>query len=154
MELTDKTLKTVAKDVTFEEPYEVQKLGVQMMHLMTKEGGIGLSATQVGLDIRLFVTKVGGKFTAFHNPKLLDFSDEMIEFEEGCLSFKKESHVVYRPEKITVEYYDYLGQRQEEELKGIAARVWLHEYDHLHGIVFQQRVTNTNIPESMKYVKE
>lgn len=154
MELTDKTLKTVAKDVTFEEPYEVQKLGVQMMHLMTKEGGIGLSATQVGLDIRLFVTKVGGKFTAFHNPKLLDFSDEMVEFEEGCLSFKKESHVVYRPEKITVEYYDYLGQRQEEELKGIAARVWLHEYDHLHGIVFQQRVTNTNIPESMRYVKK
>jgi len=153
MELTDKTLKTIAKDVTFENPYDVQNIGVRMMHLMTKEGGIGLAATQIGLDIKLFVTKVGGIFTAFHNPKLLDFSYEMVEFEEGCLSFKGESHVVSRPEKITVEYYDYLGQRKEKELKGIAARVWLHEYDHLYGIVFQQRVTNTNIPESMKYVK-
>jgi peptide deformylase len=154
MILTDKTLKTIAKDVVFDKPMELQKIGVQLMHLMTKEGGIGLSATQVGLDIRLFVTKVGGEYTAFYNPTLLDFSDDMIDYDEGCLSFKDENHIVSRPSQITVEYYDYLGIRNEKDLKGLAARVWLHEYDHLNGIVFQQRVTNTNIPESMQYVKK
>lgn len=153
MELTNKTLKTVARDVTFEKPYDVQKIGVEMMNLMTAENGIGLAATQVGLDIRLFVTKVGGEYTAFHNPKLLDFSEEMIEYDEGCLSFKGENYIVSRPVSITVEYYDYLGNRKEKELKGLAARVWLHEYDHLHGITFQQRLTNDEIPESLQYVK-
>ena len=154
MELNDNTLHTVAKEVTFEHPFEVQKIGVEMMHLMTKENGIGLAATQCGLDIKLFVTKVNREYTAFYNPALLDFSDEMTEFDEGCLSFKGESYTVSRPEQITVEYYDYLGNRKEEELTGLAARVWLHEYDHLHGIVFQQRVENTNIPESLQYVKK
>lgn len=154
MELTDKTLKTVARDVTFEKPYDVQNIAIKMMHLMVEENGIGLAATQVGLDIRLFVTKVGGVFTAFYNPKLLDFSESWLEYDEGCLSFKGESHIVRRPATITVEYYDYLGQRFEKNLKGLAARVWLHEYDHLHGITFQQRLTNDNIPESLQYVKK
>ena len=154
MELTDKTLKIIAKPVTFEEPFVIQNIGVQMMHTMTKENGIGLAATQVGLDIRLFVTKVNGEYTAFHNPELIDFSDEMVDFDEGCLSFPGESIIVSRPEEIKVRYQDYLGNVKKKTLNGLAARVWLHEYDHLEGITFHQRIENTDIPERMQYVKE
>lgn len=154
MKLTKKTLKKIAKPVTFEYPFKVQKIGVEMFHFMKKEGGIGLAATQVGLNIQLFVTLVDGKYTAFYNPKLLNYCTDFVEFDEGCLSFPKESYIIERPETIKVEYYDYLGIRFEKILSGLAARVWLHEYDHLMGITFQQRLDNDNIPENMQYVKE
>jgi peptide deformylase len=154
MKLTKKTLKKVAKTVEFDYPFKVQKIGVEMFHLMKKEGGIGLAATQVGLNIRLFVTLVNGKYTAFYNPILLNYCTDLIEFDEGCLSFPGESYVISRPNTIRVQWQDYLGNKTTKVLDGLAARVWLHEYDHLEGVTFQQRLENTDIPESMQYVKE
>ena len=154
LQITDTTLRTVAKPVDFKDPFAIQKIGVEMFSLMRKENGIGLSATQIGLDIRLFVTYVNGKYTAYYNPVLLDFNERLVEFDEGCLSFPGESYIIKRPDIIEVEYCDYLGNKKKKKLQGIAARVWLHEYDHLEGITFQQRLNNENIPESMQYVKE
>ncbi|MDB4378460.1 peptide deformylase [bacterium] len=154
MELTNTTLYNTTKEVTFEEPFVVQNIGVKLMQVMDHEGGIGLASNQVGLDIRLFVTNVDGQYTSFFNPKIVDFSEYMIEFEEGCLSFPDEYHIIKRPESINIEYQDYLGRTHRKTLEGLACRVWLHEYDHLEGITFQQRAENRDIPESMKYVKE
>ena len=147
MKLTDKTLYNTTKSVAFDEPRELELLSVELMKVMDREGGIGLSANQVGLDISLFVTNVEGKYKAFYNPKIVEFSDNMVEIEEGCLSFPEEYHSIERPETVKVEYQDYLGNKSVKTLEGMDCRVWLHEYDHLQGITFQQR-------KGMAYVKE
>lgn len=154
MKLTDDTLYNTTKSIAFDDSRELELLSVKLMKVMEQEGGIGLSANQVGLDISLFVTKVNGKYKAFFNPKALDFSDYMIEFEEGCLSFPDEYHVIKRPETVKIEYQDYLGNKNVKTLEGMDCRVWLHEYDHLQGITFQQRKENKDIPEGMTYVKK
>lgn len=154
MELTDATLYNTTKEVTFEEPMVMQNIGVKMMQVMDRAGGVGLASNQVGLDMRLFVTNINGEYTSFFNPKIVDFSEYMIDFEEGCLSFPDEYHVIGRPESVDIEYQDYLGTTQRRTLEGMACRVWLHEYDHLEGITFQQRKEDRDIPESMTYVKE
>jgi len=154
MELTNTKLYSVCVDCTFEEPFVMQNIGVKMMQVMDREGGIGLAANQVGLDYRLFVTNIDGEYTAFFNPKLVNFSEYMVDFGEGCLSFPTEHLAVQRPEAIDIEYYDYIGRIHHKSLEGLACRVWLHEYDHLEGITFHQRVEDRDIPESMTYVKE
>ena len=149
MKLTNETLYTITKPVTFEDSRELELLSVDMMKCMDSAGGVGLAANQVGLDISLFVTNIEGNYSAFFNPKILELSEYMIEFEEGCLSFPDEYHIIKRPESVKIEYQDYLGNTNRKELEGLECRVWLHEYDHLQGITFQQRKEDENT-----YVKE
>ena len=77
---------------------------------------------------------------------------ELVDFDEGCLSFAGESIIVKRPDWIKLEYQDHKGNTKREILDGLNARVCLHEYDHLKGITFHQRVNNTDIPEELLYV--
>tara|TARA_B100001057_G_scaffold8474_1_gene7818 strand:- start:7625 stop:8074 length:450 start_codon:yes stop_codon:yes gene_type:complete len=149
MKLTNKTLYTITKPVTFEDPRELELLSVDMMKCMDSNKGVGLAANQVGLDISLFVTNIEGNYSAFFNPKILQLSEYMVEFEEGCLSFPDEYHIIKRPESVKIEYQDYLGNTTRKELEGLECRVWLHEYDHLQGITFQQykEDENTDVKE-------
>ena len=95
----------------------------------------------------MFVTNIEGNYSAFFNPKILQLSEYMVEFEEGCLSFPDEYHIIKRPESVKIEYQDYLGNTNRKELEGLECRVWLHEYDHLQGITFQQYTGNTDVKE-------
>tara|TARA_B100000989_G_scaffold294621_1_gene274057 strand:- start:1547 stop:2038 length:492 start_codon:yes stop_codon:yes gene_type:complete len=156
MKLTNEILDKKCDLVTFdsnEQKTENERLAVKMFSMMTESKGIGLAANQVGINQSIFVTFTDGKYKAYYNPKLLDWSDELITFEEGCLSFPDEYHNIERPKDCKVEWNDHKGNTNRIELTGIEARVWLHEYDHINGIVFQQRLENKNIPEELKYVK-
>ena len=119
---------------------------------MRKCNGMGLAANQVGIDTSLFVTWVDGKYRAYYNPQLLLWSDKLVDFDEGCLSFAGESIIVKRPDWIKLEWQDHKGNIKREILDGLNARVCLHEYDHLKGITFHQRIDNTDIPEDLLYV--
>ena len=156
MELSNEILDKKCDLVTFdsnEQKTENERLAVKMFAMMRKSKGIGLAANQVGINQSIFVTFVDGKYKAYYNPKLLDWSDELVTFEEGCLSFPDEYLNIERPRDCKVEWKDHKGNIRKSTLKGIEARVWLHEYDHINGIVFQQRLENKNIPEELKYVK-
>ena len=104
--------------------------------------GIGLSANQIGISERVFVMVLNMEteetITCF-NPRIIKRYDDNVWCEEGCLSFPDEIINVKRPDRIVVKYEDEDKKDHKIKLSGMAARVFLHEFDHLEGIVFTER---------------
>ena len=104
--------------------------------------GIGLSANQIGISERVFIMMFNMEteetITCF-NPRIIKRYDDNVWCEEGCLSFPDEIINVERPDRIIVKYEDEDRKDHKIKLSGMAARVLLHEFDHLEGIVFTER---------------
>ena len=104
--------------------------------------GIGLSANQIGIGERVFVMMLNIEteetITCF-NPRIIKRYNDDVWFEEGCLSFPDEIINIQRPNRIVVKYEDEDKKDHKIKLDGLAARVFLHEFDHLEGIVFTER---------------
>ena len=118
-----------------EEIKDRQELSDAMFEAMSKDGGIGLSANQVGLPFNMFV--IGGhpsiekglKMTCF-NPMIVSTGEEEIMMKEGCLTFPFIFLDIKRPRKIVAKYTDEKGDLQEAHLDGMMSRIFHHEYDH------------------------
>ncbi|MDP3763999.1 MAG: peptide deformylase [bacterium] len=107
--------------------------------LLNAENGIGLAAPQVGENVRLFIAaeeiaKEG--YTVFINPEITQVSKKLIGEEEGCLSLPGEWHELPRADKVTIKAMDEKGEKFKIRVKGILARLMLHEVDHLNGTLF------------------
>ena len=104
--------------------------------------GVGLSANQIGIGERVFIMMLNMEteetITCF-NPRIIKRYDDNVWCEEGCLSFPDEIINVERPDRIVVKYEDEDKKDHKIKLSGMAARVFLHEFDHLEGIVFTER---------------
>jgi len=104
--------------------------------------GVGLSANQIGIGERVFIMILNMEteetITCF-NPRIIKRYDDNVWCEEGCLSFPDEIINVQRPDRIVVKYEDEDKKDHKIKLSGMAARVFLHEFDHLEGIVFTER---------------
>ena len=104
--------------------------------------GVGLSANQIGIGERVFIMMLNMEteetITCF-NPRIIKRYDDNVWCEEGCLSFPDEIINVERPDRIIVKYEDEDKKDHKIKLNGMAARVFLHEFDHLEGIVFTER---------------
>ena len=104
--------------------------------------GIGLSANQIGISERVFIMMLNMEteetITCF-NPRIIRRYDDNVWCEEGCLSFPDKIINVERPDRIVVKYEDEDKKDHKIKLSGMAARVFLHEFDHLEGIVFTER---------------
>ncbi len=104
--------------------------------------GVGLSANQIGIGERVFIMMLNMEteetITCF-NPRIIKRYDDNVWCEEGCLSFPDEIINVKRPDRIIVKYEDEDKKDHKIKLSGMAARVFLHEFDHLEGIVFTER---------------
>ena len=104
--------------------------------------GVGLSANQIGIGERVFIMILNMEteetITCF-NPRIIKRYDDNVWCEEGCLSFPDEIINVERPDRIVVKYEDEDKKDHKIKLSGMAARVFLHEFDHLEGIVFTER---------------
>lgn len=111
-----------------------------MSKFMTDNGGVGLAAPQVGIKKRIFIMGNFIKLVACINPKIVSLSEERENDLEGCLSFPELFMKVKRPASAVVQYHTVSGELVERELTGFECRVFLHEYDHLIGITFDQRV--------------
>jgi peptide deformylase len=121
-----------------------------MFETMYIANGIGLAANQVGVSKSLIVIDVnsGNKEKKYDippialiNPTILEFSEELFEYEEGCLSVPQFYEYVIRPKLIQVHYYDLNGNEQSIDADEMLARVIQHEFDHLNGILFFERLT-------------
>lgn len=134
---------------------EISELVARMKKEMRIAKGVGLSANQIGLDLKLFVAEVpnqngGNKFYAVFNPKIEKTSAGEIAVEEGCLSVPLTYGEVERPERITLAGYDKNGKRLKIKAWGLLARVFQHEVDHLNGMLFidkaksVQKIENIN----------
>jgi len=120
---------------------EYLKIAEELINLLHEREGIGLAGPQVGLLERIFVIHVAGDVPrVFINPSIIETSQELLKFEEGCLSIPGIYTDVVRPGTVKIQAWNEGGRPFTLEADGIAARVILHEYDHLEGILFIDRI--------------
>ncbi len=115
-----------------------------MFPLMEQAKGIGLAAPQIGWNVRLFVMNVSGKQgegLALINPEIVEKSGGFWDVEEGCLSLPGIYGKVKREKKVVVRATDLDGNELELEADGMVGRCMLHEYDHLDGVLFIDRLS-------------
>ncbi|HNP49489.1 MAG TPA: peptide deformylase [Bacteroidia bacterium] len=144
----DPILKTRAKDITEDYP-KLKELIENMYETMYDSKGVGLAAPQIGLSIRLFITD-GEPFEeeevldfkeVFINPVIKEEEGHLWKFNEGCLSIPNIREDVQRKEVVHIEYYDENWKFRKKTFSGLAARIIQHEYDHLEGILFTDRIS-------------
>lgn len=151
----DPILSKELKDFDFEDVKQIfadaADLKSQMVDVMVSRKGIGLSACQVGLDMRCFVmgeTKESAIMVI--NPKVLAFDDDTELEVEGCLSFPDVFLKVNRPKTVQAEWLDENGEKQSGLLEGYGARCFMHELDHLNGVVYKDRVSRMKYDRALK----
>ncbi|GJD23342.1 peptide deformylase [Rivularia sp. IAM M-261] len=131
----------------------IQKLIDDLMKTLTETNGVGIAAPQVAINYRLFIvaSRPNPRYPnaplmepiAMINPKIIEHSVETVKGWEGCLSVPGIRGLVPRYQSITVEYTDVTGDSKNVKLVDFVARIFQHEYDHLDGIVFLDRVEST-----------
>ena len=153
----DPVLRKVAVEINADYP-ELKTLIANMKETMYNASGVGLAAPQIGKAIRLFLIDASPfaededlsnkdrealkNFNkVFINAKILKEEGEEWAFNEGCLSIPDVREDVYRKPEITIEYQDEDFKTHTETLNGLAARVFQHEYDHIDGILFTDKLS-------------
>ncbi len=139
--------KTVDFDFSQYSKSEVEDLVLHMRQKMVASGGIGLSANQIGYKFRVFVAQLSnnegrgykGKFYAVFNPEIIKESKKTEMDIEGCLSVPRSYGTVPRSTSITITGYDKNQRRIKIKAKGLLARIFQHEIDHLNGKLFIDR---------------
>ena len=149
------TLRVVADDVPIEEiaSARIQQLIDDLIETMRDANGAGLAATQIDERLRIAVMEVGDNprypykpripLTVAINPIIEPLDDELVEVNEGCLSVPLRGNV-QRHVNIRVRYLDRDGVEHDEVERGLTAGTWQHECDHLDGVLFIDRVTDTS----------
>jgi len=123
----------------------LQMLINDMFDTLAANGGVGLAAPQIGYDINLFVIKLEGNQHVFINPVVLSASEETDTQPEGCLSLPGMVLKVKRSKQIKVMFRDRSGNQQVTDMGEGWARIFLHEFDHLQGIMIDDRVSRTQL---------
>ena len=153
----DPVLKQKAKEITKDYP-KLDDLIQNMFETMYEAYGVGLAAPQIGLSIRLFIVDASAfaededllkeeqEFLknfkkVFINPIILEETGDEWAFNEGCLSIPDVREDVFRQPTIKIQYQDQDFNTHTEELSGLAARVFQHEYDHIEGILFTDKLS-------------
>lgn len=154
----DPVLRKVGVDIDKDYP-DLDILIENMKETMVNASGVGLAAPQIGKAIRLFIinatpfseddeleeeerTFLATFDKVFINAKILKEEGDEWAFNEGCLSIPDINEDVFRQEKITVEYLDENFEKYTEVFDGLAARVFQHEYDHIEGILFTDKISS------------
>ncbi|MBO5553838.1 MAG: peptide deformylase [Paludibacteraceae bacterium] len=142
-------LRKQAEDI--ENTPELKQFIADMYETLTQAEGCGLAAPQVGRSWRLFVvdgTELAEDYPeckdfkrAFINPEIIEESEETSTYSEGCLSLPGISENVVRPKTIVIRYLDENFEEHEEKFTDFQARIVQHEYDHLEGHVFTDRIS-------------
>ncbi len=144
----DPVLRKRATDVE-KDSKELPKLIEDMFETMYHSHGVGLAAPQIGKSLRLFVVdaepmdeeKLKGFKKVFINPEILEETGQEWAYEEGCLSIPGVREDVMRNEKLRIRYFDENWNEHTEEFDGMAARVIQHEYDHIEGKLFTDKLS-------------
>ncbi len=154
----DAVLKKKAKDIDKDYP-KLDELIANMYETMYGAYGVGLAAPQIGLPIRLFLVdtepfsedeelseeeraQLKGFKKTFINAQILDEEGDEWAFNEGCLSIPDVREDVFRQPKIKIQYQDENFETHIEEYDGLIARVIQHEYDHIEGILFTDKLSS------------
>lgn len=150
VEIPDARLRAVSKPVEQVDD-AVRQLIADMTDTMYDAHGIGLAAIQVGVEQRVVVIDLQAEEDeegkpirnprAYVNPEVLDVSEELSSYNEGCLSIPEQYAEVVRPARCRVRWLDETGAAQEQELDGLLATCMQHEIDHLNGVLFIDHIS-------------
>ncbi len=144
-------LREETKEIDENHP-DLNLLLEDMFETMYASKGVGLAAPQIGLPLRIFIVDASGFNEDDEHPELADFKRVFInpiiveesgkewKFEEGCLSIPGIREDVSRQPNVVIEYYNEKFELIEETIDGIAARVIQHEYDHIEGVLFTDKI--------------
>lgn len=154
-----KKAEKISKDYLMSD--EFGQLLQDMQESMKHYGGIGIAAPQIGVDLQVAIIELQGMnrygeeinlpLTAFVNPEISYLTDEQQGFWEGCLSVPGLRGFVERPNKVKVNYLNHKGESQELVAEGFLATVLQHELDHLHGVLYVDRIKD---PRLLSYQEE
>jgi peptide deformylase len=153
------TLVEVSSNWNFETDGDAKQLENNMIDFMLANRGIGLAANQIGIAKRVFVmgsNNIEGfpvPFAVF-NPLIKEASSELVLDEEGCLSYPGLFLKLKRPSWIVAEYQDSEGNLKEIRADGYLAKCFQHEYDHLNGVCFVDRVSQMKLNLAMKKIRK
>lgn len=153
-QLGNPVLREIAQPITKVNAPEIQELIDNLIATAKNATGVGIAAPQVAIPYQLLIiaSQPNARYpyapkmepTAMINPTIISHSEEMVKDWEGCLSVPGIRGLVPRYREIEVEYLCRDGKLQRQELTDFVARIFQHEYDHLQGFVFLDRVENTN----------
>ena len=158
----DPVLRQQAHEVT-DFDGRLATLAEDMLATMRAAEGVGLAANQVGVLKRLFTWEAGRESEdgtwqqhggAVVNPVLTDASEDLQDGDEGCLSFPGLFYPVERPLRVEVAYQDLDGEPREARMEGHFARIWLHEMDHLNGILFVDHLAAHDRKAALRQIRE
>lgn len=165
LQLGDPVLRQKASFVENINDEHIQKLIDDLIATVVEANGVGIAAPQVAQSCRLFIvaSRPNPRYpnapemepTAMINPKIIAHSTEIVKGWEGCLCVPGIRGFVPRYQEIEVEYTDRNGKLQKQKLTDFIARIFQHEYDHLDGIVFLDRLESTvDIITEQEYKKQ
>jgi peptide deformylase len=138
---------------------DAEQLEKDMIEFMITNRGIGLAANQLGLTKRVFVMGSNNipnfpvPFAVF-NPVIKEVSEEMVLDEEGCLSYPDLFLKIKRPSWVVAEYQDSQGAIKEIRVDGYLSKCFQHEYDHLNGVCFVDRVSQMKLQLALKKTRK
>ena len=158
----DPVLRQKAAEVSLIDD-NIKTLVGDMLRIKSDVGGAGLAAPQIGVLLRVlvFMEPVQNQDPIIHkciNPKIISKSEDLLEWEEGCISIQGKKGSVFanviRPESVVAEWSDINGKIVRRELSGIAARIFQHEIDHLDGILFVDYLSDLKRTMVMEKVRK
>lgn len=151
---TEESFSLVAPEFDFNNPpVDANEFASRLVETAIKHNTFGISAIQCGFNYRVFVVGSGEQYVAYFNPKVISATGEK-HMPENCVSFPLLTLAITRPEQIVVEYQDFTGKTHQSEFHGLTARVFLHELDHLNGIVYTSRCKPLALKSGMKKVEK
>ncbi len=149
----DPVLRERARDVTAVDR-GVRKLARRMVRIMHDAPGVGLAAPQIGVLQRVLVYDVDDDPRVLVNPVLDDFSEEVEESDEGCLSVPGVTMPVERPVSMRVTGFDADGTTVDFRAEGLEARVIQHEHDHLEGVLIVDRTSRSARAAALRALRD
>lgn len=153
------SLTEISSPWIFSEDRGAKELESAMINFMIKNRGIGLAANQIGLTKRVFVI---GSYNiqgfpqpfALFNPVILEYDQEIVSDQEGCLSYPGIYLKVKRPKYIRVTYQNSDGDAIEAKFTGYLSKCFQHELDHLNGVCFVDRVSKLKLQLAIKKIRK
>jgi peptide deformylase len=134
-------------------PCDPIELANNLIETMKHYKGLGLSANQCGLPYRAFALWSADPLVIF-NPRVVDQTGEFVALEEGCLTYPNLYLKIKRPRAVKVRYEDAFGDTHTERYIGMTARGFLHEMDHLDGVIYTKRASPLHLSRAMNQKKQ
>jgi len=158
----DPRLKQICPEFDFETGYtmedgtvlQAKELYELLRDKLVEHKGVGLSAPQLGIMTRVFVIgnpDVPSEIIGVFNPMIVDYDEETVVYEEGCVSYPGLFIKIKRPRGIRVRYRGWNGEAGTTRYEGYTARVFQHEYDHLNGITYQTRANRYHLDQARNF---